>query len=112
MPRHQLPPTPGRPLGSKNRFSLAAEQHLQAIGLDPIESLAGVVLNSDGAWTADHRLRAGIELATYVAPKRKAVGHSSDAVVLPFVIFGAQPPDASAEAWEARNNPDRAGARP
>ena len=51
-----------------------------------------MVLNSDGAWTADHRLRAGIELATYVAPKRKAVGHSSDAVVLPFVIFGAQPP--------------------
>src|SRR4051812_41877238 len=61
MPRHQSLPGLGRPLGSKNRFSLAVEQRLQAIGLDPIESLAGVVLNSDGAWTADHRLRAGIE---------------------------------------------------
>src|SRR4051794_30667485 len=111
MPRHQLPPTPGRPLGSKNRFTLAAEQRLQAIGLDPIEPLAGVVLNDDGAWTADHRLRAGIELVSYVAPKRTAIEHTGDGAALPFVIFGAEA-DASAEAWEARNNPDRAGAQP
>jgi hypothetical protein len=68
-----------------------------------------VVLNDDGAWTPDHRLRAAIELASYVAPKRKAIEHTSDAVARPFVIFGAEP-DASSEAWEARNNPDRAGA--
>jgi hypothetical protein len=109
--RHQLPPGPGRPRGSKNRFTLAVEQRLQEIGLDPIEFLAGVVLNDDGQWTADHRLRAAIELATYIAPKRKAIEHTSDAVAHQFVIFGAEP-DTSAEAWEARNNPDRAGARP
>jgi len=70
-----------------------------------------VVLNDGGAWTADHRLRAAIELAQYVAPKRKAIEHTADADTRPFVIFGAEP-DASSEAWEARNNPDRAGARP
>lgn len=69
------------------------------------------MLNDDGAWTPDHRLRAAIELASYVAPKRKAIAHTSDAVARPFVIFGAKP-DASSEAWELRNNPDRVGARP
>src|SRR4051812_48490399 len=111
MPRHQLPPGPGRPRGSKNRFTLAVEQRLQEIGLDPIAFLAGVVLNDDGAWTPDHRLRAAIELAQYVAPKRKAVEHTGEAVTRPFVIIGAEP-DASSEAWEARNNPDRVDARP
>jgi len=114
MPRHQLPPGPGRPRGSKNRFTLAVEMRLEEIGLDPIEFLAEVVLNDDGAWTADdgawtadHRLRAAIELATYVAPKRKAVEHTADVAARPFVIFGAKP-DETAEQWEARNNPDRA----
>ena len=111
MPRHALPPGPGRPRGSKNRFTLAVEQRLAERGVDPITFLADIVLNEDGAWTADHRLRAAIELASYVAPKRKAIEHTADAVARPFVIFGAQP-DATAEAWERRNNPDRAGARP
>src|SRR4051812_27653880 len=102
--RHQLPPGPGRPRGSKNRFTLAVEDRLNAKGLDPIEFLAGVVLNDDGAWPADHRLRAAIELATYIAPKRKAVEHISDAVARPFVIFGAEP-DATSAEWEKRNNP-------
>src|SRR4051812_17228668 len=102
--RHVLTPGPGRPRGSKNRFTLAVEDRLNAKGLDPIAFLAGVVLNDDGAWTPDHRLRAAIELASYVAPKRKAIEHTGDAVAQPFVIFGAEPDKTSAE-WERRNNP-------
>jgi hypothetical protein len=104
MPRHQLPPGPGRPRGSKNRFTLAVEMRLEEIGLDPIEFLAGVVLNDDGAWTADHRLRAAIELAAYVAPKRKAVEMTGDVTGVQFVILGAEP-DATSAEWEKRNNP-------
>src|SRR4051812_27867716 len=99
MPRHVLPPGPGRPRGSKNRFTLAVEDRLNAKGLDPIGFLADVVLNDDGQWTADHRLRAAIELATYIAPKRKAVEHTGEAVTRPFVIFGAEP-DATSADWE------------
>jgi hypothetical protein len=96
MARHQLPPGPGRPRGSKNRFTLAVEQRLEEIGLDPIESLARVVLNYDRAWTTDHRLWAAIKLASYVAPK-KAIKHMGGAVAQPFEICGAEP-DACAEA--------------
>ena len=111
MARHQLPPGPGRPPGSKNKFTLAVEQRLAAKGLDPVEFLADVVLNDDGAWMPDHRLRAAIELATYVAPKRKAVEMTGDVAGVNFVIMGAEP-DATSKEWERRNNPDRAGARP
>lgn len=42
------------------------------------------------------------ELAQYIAPKRKAVEHSTDTGAAMFVIMGAQP-DASPEDWERRN---------
>jgi hypothetical protein len=106
MPRHQLPPGPGRPRGSKNRFTLAVEQRLEERGVDPITFLADIMLNDNGEWTADHRLRAAIELASYVAPKRKAVEHTGEAVARPFVMIGAEP-DATAEEWERRNNPEK-----
>jgi hypothetical protein len=70
--------------------------------LDPITFLADIMLNDNGEWTADHRLRAAIELATYVAPKRKAIEHLGEAAARPFVMIGAEP-DESAEAWERRN---------
>ena len=47
------------------------------------------------------------ELAQYVAPKRKAVEHSSEDGTIPrFVMIGAQE-DASAEEWERRVNGER-----
>ena len=45
------------------------------------------------------------ELAQYIAPKRKSIEHSGSVDAPQFVIMGAQP-DATAEDWERRNNPD------
>ena len=41
----------------------------------------------------------------YIARKRKAIEHTGDVTTQQFVIMGAQP-DATAEDWERRNNPD------
>src|SRR5215217_3420866 len=96
-------PGPGRPLGSRNKRHLAVEAKLAELGCDPITAMA--LLAMDETVAIELRIKLYCELAGYVAPKLKAIEHVGDAVAHPFVIFGAEP-DASSEAWEARNNPD------
>src|SRR3954452_20908708 len=98
-------PGPGRPLGSRNRRSLAVEEKLAELGCDPISAMA--LLATDETVAIELRIKLYCELAGYVAPKLKAIEHTGDVVTRPFVIFGAEP-DATSAEWERRNNPDRA----
>ena len=103
MPRHQLPPGPGRPRGSRNKRHLAVEAKLAELGCDPIAAMA--LLAMDEAVAIELRSKLYCELAGYVAPKLKATEHrGTDGTAPAFVILGAQP-DATAEEWERRNNP-------
>jgi hypothetical protein len=95
-------PGPGRPRGSRNKRHLAVEAKLAELGCDPITAMA--LLAMDETIAVALRIKPYCELAGYVAPKLKAIEHSTDTGSLPFVIIGAQP-DATAEEWERRNNP-------
>ncbi len=61
----------GRPMGSKNKLTLAVTDRLEALGCDPIEGMAMIAMDEG----AELSIRAQMykELAQYVAPKRKAV---------------------------------------
>ena len=96
-------PGPGRPPGTKNKRTIALEEKLEAMGCDPITFIATVMM--DDTNPIDLRMKAATELAPYLWPKRRAMEHTGDVPTHQFVILGAQP-DATAEQWERRNNPD------
>jgi hypothetical protein len=121
MARGGARPGAGRPKGSVNKRTLAIAERLERLGCDPIESMAKIALGdvpcaackgegsvrwpgSDTAYRCDAcqgsgrdavpielRAKMYIELAQYVASKRKAVDHdgsSSDQLVVELVRFG------------------------
>jgi hypothetical protein len=61
----------GRCKGTPSRKTQAVIDRLEALGCDPIESMARIAMDE----TADFTIRAQMykELAQYVAPKRKAI---------------------------------------
>ncbi len=78
----------GRQKGTPNRTSLGVVDQLAALGCDPIENLARFAqgkpikamvdgVRMDVIPTPDQQLAANKELAQYVAPKRKAVEHTT-----------------------------------
>src|SRR3954453_4593883 len=100
MPRHVLPPGPGRPAGSQNKRSLAVEAKLAELGCDPITAMA--LLAMDETVAIELRIKLYCELAGYVAPKLKAIEHAGEGAARPFLIMGGQP-DATAADWLRRN---------
>src|SRR3954462_2438745 len=94
-------PGPGRPPGSRNKRSLAVEEKLAELGCDPITAMA--LLAMDNTIAIELRIKLYCELAGYVAPKLKAIEQAGEVAAHGFVIIGAEP-DATSEAWEARNN--------
>jgi hypothetical protein len=102
MARFIPPPGPGRPKGSKDKRTLAVDAKLAELGCDPITAMALVAM--DETHPIDLRMKLYMELAQYIAPKRKAVEHTSpDGTAPAFVILGALP-DATSADWERRNN--------
>ncbi len=63
-----LPKTGGRKKGTPNKATLAVAEELAAIGCNPIQLLAGIAM--DETQETNHRIRALIELCSYVYPKR------------------------------------------
>ena len=69
-------PGAGRPKGSRDKINLDIAARLAAMGCDPIIGMARIAL--DVRNPLDIRGRMYSELAQYVAPKRRAVEHSTD----------------------------------
>jgi len=67
--------TGGRTKGTPNKKTLDAIERLEQLGCDPIQVMAKIAM--DDAAPIEVRARMFSELATYVAPKRKAVEHSA-----------------------------------
>jgi len=61
-----LPKTGGRKKGTPNRATVAVAEKLAAIGCDPIQELARIAM--DEREETGHRIRALIELCSYVVP--------------------------------------------
>ena len=87
----------------KNKRTIVLEEKFAAMGCDPIEFIASVML--DDANPIELRMKAATELAPYLWPKRRAIEHAGEVSAPQFVIIGA--PDATAKEWEWRNSPDR-----
>ncbi len=70
----QLGNPQGRPKGSQSKQREAVAGRLEALGCDPIEGMARLVMDE----TVEPSIRAQMykEFAQYVAPKRKAIEHS------------------------------------
>lgn len=100
MPRHVLGPGPGRPKGVKNKRTMILEERLEALGCDPLAFLAEIMM--DEKQPVELRMKAAADLMPYTWPKRRAIEHTNAEASPQFVILGALP-DATAEAWEARN---------
>jgi hypothetical protein len=66
----------GRPKGTLNKRTVEVIEKLTALHCDPIEGMARIAMNENNA--IELRAKMFVELAQYVAPKRKAVEHSSD----------------------------------
>src|SRR4051812_40627270 len=57
------------------------------------------------------RGKMAAERAQYIAPKRRAVEHTSPEGAPAYVIWGAEP-EKTSEEWKRRNNPDLKGVPP
>ena len=68
--------TGGRVAGTPNKRTQDVIERLTALNCDPIEGMARIAM--DDANSPELRGRMYAELAQYVAPKRKAVEHSSE----------------------------------
>lgn len=68
--------TGGRVAGTPNRRTQDVIERLAALNCDPIEGMARIAI--DEANAPELRGRMFAELASYVAPKRKAVEHSAE----------------------------------
>jgi hypothetical protein len=67
--------TGGRTKGTPNRRTADVVGKLAALGCDPIDGMARIAMDEENA--VELRARMYAELAGYVAPKRKAIDHSS-----------------------------------
>jgi len=67
--------TGGRKLGTPNRRTTEVVDRLLSLGCDPIEGMARIAM--DPLSSPELRARMYVELAQYVAPKRKAIALSS-----------------------------------
>jgi hypothetical protein len=63
-----LPKTGGRKKGTPNKVTLAVAEELSAIACNPIQILARIAM--DETQETGHRIRALIELCSYLYPKR------------------------------------------
>ena len=73
----------GRKKGTPNKLTRTVMERVEALGVDPIAILAyfadgdttklGYTGKGDPPITREMRLKAAIELAQYIAPKRKAI---------------------------------------
>ena len=72
------PKTGGRKRGTPNKRTQAIIDKLAALGCDPIEGMACLALDEENS--AELRGRMFSELAQYIAPKRKAIEHSGEAI--------------------------------
>ena len=68
----------GRPKGALNHAPADVRERLAAMGCDPIVGMARIALDKEAP--KELRARMFAELAQYVAPKRRAVEHSGDAL--------------------------------
>ena len=66
----------GRPKGALNKRTRDLIDKLAALDCDPIAGMALIAMDEKNS--IEVRARMFVELAQYVAPKRKAVEHSSD----------------------------------
>jgi hypothetical protein len=89
--------TGGRSKGTPNRKTLDVIERLDQLGCDPIEGMATIAM--DDSAPIEVRARMFSELATYVAPKRRAVEHSA-AEGAGAITFSWLPSNASAEMVE------------
>lgn len=74
----RLPPNAGkgRVKGVKNKRTLEVAQRLAAMGCDPIRGMARIAMSKKTPLELSGRMYA--ELAQYIAPKRRAIEHSTD----------------------------------
>lgn len=68
--------TGGRVAGTPNKRTAEITERLAALGCDPIEGMARLAMDESNA--PELRGRMFAELAQYVAPKRKAIEHSTE----------------------------------
>jgi len=66
-----LPKTGGRKKGTPNKATLAVAEKLAAVGCDPVQMLARIAMEE--RQETGHRIRALIELCSYLYPKRAPV---------------------------------------
>ena len=66
----------GRQKGTPNKRTLDVADRLKTLGCDPIEGMALIAMDESN--TPELRGKMFSELAQYIAPKRKAVEHSTD----------------------------------
>jgi hypothetical protein len=93
--------TGGRQKGTPNKRTEEIQAKLEQMGCDPLEGMARLAVDENNSPELRGRMYA--ELAQYVAPKRKAIEHSSDIGGTAFAEFlmslNTQPkPKAEAEA--------------
>jgi hypothetical protein len=86
----------GRPKGALNKRTREVIDKLAALDCDPIAGMALIAMDEKNS--IEVRARMFVELAQYVAPKRKAVEHSSDAVTIETLLLqlDAEPVDGAA----------------
>jgi hypothetical protein len=68
--------TGGRSRGTPNKATLDVTERLKALCCDPIEGMARIAMDTKAPLDLRGRMYSG--LAQYVAPKRKAIEHSTD----------------------------------
>lgn len=73
--RRKIEPDPFSPASAPNKRTAEVAERLEALGCDSIQGMARIAMDTSAA--AELRGRMYSELAQYVAPKRKAVGHSA-----------------------------------
>lgn len=76
----------GRAKGTPNKATREVQQLLDELNCDPIEGMARIAMDE----SVELPLRASMlkELAQYVAPKRKAIEHTGDALAaLPVMMI-------------------------
>ncbi|HXJ61970.1 MAG TPA: hypothetical protein VNU68_35480 [Verrucomicrobiae bacterium] len=66
----------GRPKGAPNKRTLEVAERLAKLGCDPIVGMARIAMGKNNPMELRGRMFA--ELAQYIAPKRRAIEHSTD----------------------------------
>jgi hypothetical protein len=75
----------GRPKGALNKRTLDVIDKLAALHCDPITGMALIAMDEKNS--IELRAKMFVELAQYIAPKRKAVEHSSDAGMIEALLL-------------------------